>query len=481
MVFYRKYRPQTIDELDSQKLRETLKSVFLGNIQKDTKGLYSFQNSLPHAFLFTGPKGLGKTSTARIIAKVINCTEIKIDENNIEICKNHCLQCISITNGSNLDVLEIDGASNRGIDEVRDLRDKVRLAPVAAHKKIYIIDEVHMLTTEAFNALLKTIEEPPEHVIFIFCTTEMQKVPQTIVSRCFNIFFTIATDEELIHSFERIIKSEHIKVDSGVLTMIAQLADGSFRDGVKILEELSLLNNSHITKEIVEQKFKVAGVPHFVSQMFTALISNDDKNALQIVSLLIEQGIDVMYFIQKLLEYLHAMLLKNVGIEQTQINIPSMLSLDDIKILAQLFSTAYANSKISPIKQLPLEIAIMEWVFLKNKKTETVELSAINNEVIVNKKEVISELKQKEKGREDLFEVRNELIKKIKIINQSLAGILRGCEINEYDGKSLILVTKFAFHKERLDDPKALDIVKNAAKEFAGNDVKVTVLLKDTI
>src|SRR6266480_4765989 len=209
MVFYRKYRPQCIDDLDSSTVRETLHAVL--------------QKNIPHAFLFTGPKGLGKTSTARIIAKVVNCEKRK--KGLIEPC-NECDQCVAITSGTNVDILEIDAASNRGIDEIRELKEKIRLAPVSAQKKVYIIDEVHMLTTEAFNALLKTLEEPPEHAMFILCTTEQAKVPETIVSRCFHIAFKKATDEELVRSFKRIVSGEKLKADDEALMAIARMADG---------------------------------------------------------------------------------------------------------------------------------------------------------------------------------------------------------------------------------------------------------------
>src|SRR3990167_11242532 len=189
MVFYRKYRPQKIEELDSKEVREKLYNVLESS-------------SVPHAFLFTGSKGLGKTSTARIVAKVLNCEK---KTKGIEPC-NKCEQCVSITNGTNMDILEIDGASNRGIDEIRDLREKVKLSPMSATRKVYIIDEVHMLTQEAFNALLKTLEEPPSHVVFILCTTEPHKVPGTIISRCLRIQFKRATEEELVRSFGKIIK-----------------------------------------------------------------------------------------------------------------------------------------------------------------------------------------------------------------------------------------------------------------------------------
>ena len=268
MVFYRKYRPQKIDDLDSESVRQTLTAV----LQKDT----------PHAFLFTGPKGLGKTSTARIVAKVVNCEKRK--KGSAEPC-NECDQCTSITNGTNVDVLEIDAASNRGIDEIRELKEKIRLAPVAAKRKVYIIDEVHMLTTEAFNALLKTLEEPPEHAMFILCTTEAHKVPETIVSRCFQIMFRPATEEELVRSFKRIVAGEKIKIDDEALKYIAQLADRGFRDGVKVLEEVTLLAKpgEEINKDFLDKVYKSSLTVHGLLSFLTFLKDRDIKKSLEII------------------------------------------------------------------------------------------------------------------------------------------------------------------------------------------------------
>ena len=220
MVLYRKYRPQLLSELDLLETREKL--------AKTLKSSYR-----PHAYLFSGPKGTGKTSAARIVAKALNCVNPPAGG---EPC-NKCESCISITEGRHMDVIEIDAASNRGIDEMRDLREKIRLAPSTAKNKVYIIDEVHMLTTDAFNALLKTLEEPPEHAVFILATTEPDKLPDTILSRSTKFSFSKATNSEISHAIGRVVAGEKIKIEEDAINLIADYADGSFRDGTKILEQ----------------------------------------------------------------------------------------------------------------------------------------------------------------------------------------------------------------------------------------------------
>jgi len=248
MTFYLRYRPQTLADLDSADVRESLLKIFSAK-------------SYPHAFLFSGPKGTGKTSAARIVAKILNCESASKKERGpklIEPC-NKCAMCTSITNGSNIDVLELDAASHRGIDDIRILREAVKLSPAKAKFKVYIIDEAHMLTPEASNALLKTLEEPPGHVVFMLATTNPEKLIGTIRSRTTNINFKKAGKEEIIGRLTKIAKTEKIKADAEALKKIAERSGGSFRDAVKILEQLVNENISIDSKNVDKYLSLISG------------------------------------------------------------------------------------------------------------------------------------------------------------------------------------------------------------------------------
>ncbi|MGH7246010.1 MAG: DNA polymerase III subunit gamma/tau [Candidatus Levyibacteriota bacterium] len=487
MVFYRKYRPQTINELDSTTVRETLTSILASP-------------NLPHAFLFTGPKGLGKTSTARILAKVVNCQKRK--EGSVEPC-NTCDSCVSITNGSNIDVLEIDGASNRGIDEIRDLREKVKLSPSAATKKVYIIDEVHMLTTEAFNALLKTIEEPPSHVMFVFCTTEPQKVPATILSRCFHVAFSLATDEEIVRSLERIVKGEKLVVDKESLKILAGKADGSFRDGAKILEEVVLrAGKEKITPELIETFFHTANLSVATKDFLLSCKEKNAKKALEIIASLVKEGTDMAFFTQKLLSVLHHMLLAHVAIEKNSLGLD--FSMDEIQLFAALLSEVYKEIKFSVVPQLPIEIFVVRVCENAPEQTDVKEIVAPSTKPTIaslkqkvqslqvraiikgekepepEKKTTEETVKQKdlhshENGNPTLLE---NIIYKVKPYNHSVAGVLRGCSIRSIDDKEIIFETAYKFHKEKLNETKTLEILEKAIKEITGKTPKVLVELK---
>ncbi len=545
MVFYRKYRPQTIDDLDSAAVREKLTAV----LKKD----------IPHAFLFTGPKGLGKTSTARIVAKVVNCerrnhesgiknqevieTKTKKknpdssfmipDSSTIEPC-NACQQCTSITNGTNLDILEIDAASNRGIDEIRDLKEKIRLAPVTSKMKVYIIDEVHMLTTEAFNALLKTLEEPPVHAMFILCTTEPQKVPSTILSRCFHIAFLLASTDELIRSFKRIVIGENVQVSEESLRMIALLADGGFRDGTKILEEvLTIASGKPITKEFIEEKYQVSSIKYFVFSMVESLAAKDVNQGLQIIDKLVSQGLDVKYFLQQIIEVLHRMLLKQIDTQNIAFDIPdTKLTLGEIKVLFEILSKAHNDMKYAVLPQIPLEMVIIEWADLNNvvagndtTKPHSVDMNVVKQSLpesegqvgddgvsVASLRKQVGSMKRlkalygdtKQENATSTEKVIIEtttvelmhtsgdgdvtkewldifwknLILEMKKHNHTVAGLLRGCTIKSYTNQQLIIQTAYKFHKERLDDMKTRETLLSICKLLTGNNLEVKVELK---
>src|SRR3989344_9329157 len=294
MVLYRKYRPQTLDDLIGQ---DGVKQTLLGAFSS---------NKLSHAYLFVGPRGTGKTSTARILAKMINCGE------KIPPC-NKCNTCISITDGSNLDLIEIDAASNRGIDDVRTLRENIKLSPSGKGKKVYIIDEGHMLTTKAFNALLKTLEEPPEHAIFILATTEVNKIPATIMSRVTRVDFKRALQGDIIKSLQLIAKGENLEIEGEALDLLAKKADGSFRDGVKMLDQLS--GTGKITIKNVLDNLSVVPFDGVI-EIINNLSKKDSTKILTGVNLQLENGAGVRELTLQLMEIFRSLVLLKNGLNE---------------------------------------------------------------------------------------------------------------------------------------------------------------------
>ncbi|MBM3283436.1 DNA polymerase III subunit gamma/tau [Candidatus Gottesmanbacteria bacterium] len=357
MVLYRKYRPQKLSELDNEEVRLRLARIF--------SSAYT-----PHAFLFAGPKGTGKTSAARIIAKVLNCERLAsgklasstkdkgLNANTIEPC-NSCAACIAITAGSHMDILEIDAASNRGIEEIRDLREKIKLAPISARYKVYIIDEAHMLTREAFNALLKTLEEPPAHAMFILATTEAEKLPPTIISRCIRFNFDKATTDEIMHCLTRVVAGEKVSVSDEVLYLIAEASDGSFRDATKILEQ-AILENA-ISKDSLT---KLLGREIMASQEILQLLTERKaKEILTQITKMAQKGIDFRFFVEDLLSLLHTVLLSQHGVvvNTPTGNMAKIISKTEVLALIKLFSRVYLELKNTSISYLPIEVAVVEW------------------------------------------------------------------------------------------------------------------------
>jgi len=291
LALYRTWRPQRFEDVIGQK-------HIIKTLQNSLK-----EKRFAHAYLFSGPRGTGKTSTAKIFAKAVNC-EYGPSE---EPC-NECKVCKSITEGTNFDVVEIDAASNRGVDEIRDLREKVKFAPSQARFKVYIIDEVHMLTTEAFNALLKTLEEPPEHVIFILATTEPHKIPLTIISRCQRFDFRRITNQDIVERLAFIIQTEGSTFEPEALLLIAKHAEGGMRDSLSLLDQVLSFSGRNVS---VEDVLHVTGRVSFsvFSQIANDFYEGNTVKVMEEVSQLVEEGKDPEKILEDLLLYYRDLLL----------------------------------------------------------------------------------------------------------------------------------------------------------------------------
>ena len=313
LVLARKWRPQTFAEVIGQP-----------HVTRTLQNAVS-RNRAAHAYLFCGARGVGKTSVARILAKTLNCLT-PVDT----VPCNNCSNCREITQGNAVDVLEIDGASNRGIDSIRDLRETVRYRPAKSQYKIYIIDEVHMLTAEAFNALLKTLEEPPEHVVFIFATTEPHKIPATILSRCQRFDFRRIPTPELVQHLRHIIVQEQVGLPEGVLYALAREADGSMRDAQSLLEQILAFSGENLTSEEI---LDILGIVDrkSVHKVAAAVLENDARTCLEVVADLYRRGIDSKRFCQQLCDYFRNMLVLAAGGQGAE----SLLDLpeDEVQVL----------------------------------------------------------------------------------------------------------------------------------------------------
>ena len=335
LVLYRKYRPQNWDEVIGQEhvVRTLTNAIKLGRVS--------------HAYLFSGPRGTGKTTIARLLAKSVGCVD--------------------------LDLIEIDAASNRGIDEIRQLRDGIKFAPTAGKYKVFIIDEVHQLTKEAFNALLKTLEEPPAHAIFILATTEIHKVPETILSRVQLFAFRRLTVAEIIKKLQKIVEAEKIKIDEDAIRLIASYAGGSYRDAESMLEQLRVWSDKIIAKEDIEE---LLGAVDFekVKTMTDCLNNAGAKEAIDYVGTLTEGGIDLEVFAKALINHLRKIMLIKVDSslanlmaqeltpEQMEIvkKQADVFSLDNVARAIRIFMVAQNDIKRSPIPSLPIELAVVE-------------------------------------------------------------------------------------------------------------------------
>ena len=349
-VFYRKWRPKSLGEVVGQEaITKTLKQAVA-------------QGRTSHAYLFCGTRGTGKTSTARILAKAINCLSPKDGEPD-----NECHICVGINEARSLDLIEIDAASNRGIDDIRDLSDKVRFSPNESRYKIYIIDEVHMLTEPAFNALLKTLEEPPAHAVFILATTEAHKVPLTIISRCQRYDFRRIPIDQMVAKLAYISEQEGIEVSDDALHLVARIANGGLRDAENLLEQVVVSYGSPISEDDVRQMLGLGG-DEIVLELVRHIIGKSIKDGIATVNDATEQGTDLRHLLRGTLEYLRALLLiktgagANFGYSDEIMSRLNTLAADAPMehLVRALKVFAGVNMRRDAASTLPLELAVVE-------------------------------------------------------------------------------------------------------------------------
>lgn len=484
MTLYRKYRPQKFSEVEGQEyITETLKNeLALGKVS--------------HAYIFSGPRGTGKTTVARLLAKAVNCQNKTAQEKRqgkVEPC-NRCLSCKEIIAGKSLDLIEIDAASNRGIDEIRALRENVRFAPSKSAYKVFIIDEVHMLTREAFNALLKTLEEPPARTLFILATTGVHEVPPTILSRCERFDFRKLNPDQIERRLTKILKQEKRSLDPKILNLIATKADGALRDAESTLGQILTWRKKEIKLERVADFLGTVDWS-LIFNFLHLLIKKEGGDALRLLNQVVAQGYDLKNFGNRLIDSLRTMMLAKINPEFVSLGVnlaeeqkrellglTPNVSLKNLAHLTRLFVEAKNHLERYPIPQLPLELAVVDWC----NEGETVKILNEEQEKAVSgskpgpQKEIPSSssplssslpsppLTSPSFNLEQVLEKWQEVIAAVQPLNYSLCAFLKLCRPVAFKNGSLVLGFPRDFHKNIVAQSQNKQIVERALDSVLG-------------
>lgn len=480
---YRKYRSQNFDEIIGQPvIVQTLKNAIINN-------------RLAHAYLFSGPRGTGKTSTARILAKSLNCQEGPTPKP----C-GKCENCAKIRSGHSVDVIEIDAASNRGIDEIRELRERVRYAPMEGKYKVYIIDEVHMLTAEAFNALLKTLEEPPAQTIFILATTEIQKVPLTISSRCQRLEFGRIKLDEIKNQLKKIAKAEVFEIEDKALDLIARSGEGAMRDAISLLDQLVSFSGHKIKYDDVVLLLGTADETLLFS-FGDAVAAGDVNQVLALIKKGMEEGRSMQQVTRELTFHFRNLLHLKVGsgeaLELTDEQLKQLanqakkFSLEKIKETISALSRAELDMKWHPYARLVLEVAMLELLGERQTATVTMPVSSFGKGHVtktVTDTGIVTITATKDKtvqpvstsnDDDELGKVKEhwgailESMRKKSIYGYVSLHEGEPIELNG-SGKLVIGFRKgYSFHKERLEEIKNKEALEDSIREVVGKKIPV--------
>ncbi|MEX0932046.1 MAG: DNA polymerase III subunit gamma/tau [Candidatus Saccharimonadales bacterium] len=453
IALYRKYRSKTFDELIGQ-----------DHITKNLKNALQ-SGRISHAYLFSGPKGVGKTSAARILAREVN--KLKPGEDT-----------------TSLDIIEIDAASNRRIDEIRELREKVHIAPTKSEFKVYIIDEVHMLTNEAFNALLKTLEEPPRHAIFVLATTEPHKLPETIISRTQHFTFRPVASQKVVEHLESLAKKEKIIIEKDALILLARAGAGSIRDSISLLDQAANLSEGKIDTNYVAEMLGFAELP-LLEELSEAIAKQDAKLALSVLKKFWEQGTGASFLLSQLLEVWREALYLTLSNQEP----PKYLENSNATQIATVIKKLSNINPNNPYMEALLETTIVQLCLIaptngvaaKNKVEEKTILKKETEKLKKPKKEPAQI--SKAKAFTNTVELTDnqwlKALSQIKSKNNSLYALLRSASYELEEGKVVVLF-RFVFHKRRLEEASNRQLLEKVLEKVTGTKLRVSAEVKQT-
>lgn len=497
MALYHTHRPQTFDAVIGQEhIIQTLQNQITNN-------------SVAHAYLFSGPRGVGKTTTARVLAKAVNCTKKK--EGAAAVC-NTCDACTSISAGRSIDVIEIDAASHTGVDSVREnIIENAQFKPTTFTRKVFIIDEVHMLSTSAFNALLKTLEEPPAHVMFILATTELHKLPATIISRCQRFHFKKVGYKPMKKHLEAVAKKESVHIDTDVLDRVINKSDGCVRDAVSLLDQIMATGEKKITAEIASLVLPTTNIEQVLS-FVRACIEKNTASGIETVNQVVSDGGSLSQFAHDALELLRTMMIykANPSADAGGLDISTdakkelqalskNISQAELVQLTDIILTRRAGIKTAPLPQLPLEMAIVQWCAgdekVKNdtpidtkpadtkKKTEKIVQKEETEKKVVEPTVVEEKPKAEATTTECTLDQAKQYWKHcaqaIAESSPSISFVLNAAKVESVSNETVTVAVPFAFHKEKLETQENKQRIESTLSEHAGYSLAVAFTVQE--